>query len=69
MTGEVDLIITTTPAVLAAKNITTTIPIVITPALNPVGTGLIASLARPGGNITGGAILTGELAAKRQSGL
>ena len=63
---KVDLIITNTnPAALAAKNATTTIPIVIPTAIDPVGTGLIASLARPGGNITGGAILTGELAAKR----
>ena len=63
---KVDLIITnTTPAALAAKNLTTTIPIVIPTAIDPVGTGLIASLARPGGNITGGALLTGELAAKR----
>jgi ABC-type uncharacterized transport system substrate-binding protein len=63
---KADLIITiTTPATLAAKNATTTIPIVIPTAIDPVGTGLIASLAHPGGNITGGAILTGEMAAKR----
>ena len=63
---KVDLIITTTtPAALAAKSATTAIPIVILTALDPVGTGLIASLAHPGGNITGSAILTGELAAKR----
>jgi putative tryptophan/tyrosine transport system substrate-binding protein len=63
---KADLIITiTTPAALAAKNATTTIPIVIPTAIDPVGTGLIASLARPGGNITGGAVLTGEMAAKR----
>jgi ABC-type uncharacterized transport system substrate-binding protein len=63
---KADVIITnTTPAALAAKNATTTIPIVIPTAIDPVGTGLITSLARPGGNITGGAILIGELAAKR----
>jgi putative ABC transport system substrate-binding protein len=63
---KADLIITTTtPAALAARNATTTIPIVIPTAIDPVGTGLIASLAHPGGNITGGAVLTGELAAKR----
>jgi putative ABC transport system substrate-binding protein len=63
---KADVIITnTTPAALAAKNATTTIPIVIPTAIDPVGTGLIASLAHPGGNITGGAILTGELTAKR----
>ena len=63
---KADLIITTTtPAALAARNATTTIPIVIPTAIDPVGTGLIASFAHPGGNITGGAILVGELAAKR----
>ena len=63
---KADLIITTTtPAALAAKNATMTIPIVIPTAIDPVGTGLIANLAHPGGNITGGAILTGEMAAKR----
>jgi putative tryptophan/tyrosine transport system substrate-binding protein len=62
---KADVIITnTTPAALAAKN-ATTIPIVIPTAIDPVGTGLITSLAHPGGNITGGAILTGELTAKR----
>jgi putative tryptophan/tyrosine transport system substrate-binding protein len=63
---KADLIITiTTPAALAAKNATTTIPIVIPTAIDPVATGLIAGLAHPGGNVTGGAILTGEMAAKR----
>jgi putative ABC transport system substrate-binding protein len=59
------IIVNTTPAALAAKNATTTIPIVIPTAIDPVGTGLIASLAHPGGNITGGAILSAELSGKR----
>jgi putative ABC transport system substrate-binding protein len=63
---KADMIITnTTPAALAAKNATTTIPIVIPTAIDPVGTGLITSLAHPGGNITGGAILSAELNGKR----
>jgi putative ABC transport system substrate-binding protein len=63
---KADLIITTTtPAALATRNATTTIPIIIPTAIDPVGTGLVASIAHPGGNVTGGAILTGEMAAKR----
>jgi len=51
---KVDLIATSsTPAALAAKQVTTTIPIVIGFAADPVGSGIIRSLARPGGNITG----------------
>ena len=55
----------TTPAALAAKNATTTIPIVFPTAIDPVGTGVITSLRHPGGNVTGGAILFAELSAKR----
>ena len=63
---KADVVITsTTPAALALRNATTTIPIVIPTAIDPVGTGLIASLAHPGGNITEGALLSAELGAKR----
>ena len=63
---KVDIIIVvTTPAALAARNATTTIPIVHPAAIDPVGTGLIASLSRPGGNITGLAVLNAETSAKR----
>ena len=50
---------------LAARSATTTIPIVFATGADPVGTGLVASLARPRGNLTGGAILTVELTQKR----
>jgi putative ABC transport system substrate-binding protein len=53
-----------TPSVTAAKNATTTIPIVMAGAGDPVGTGLIASLARLGGNITGVSSTTNESGAK-----
>ena len=63
---KVELIATNgTDATLAAKNATTTIPIIIWSAGDPVRTGLVASLARPGGNITGFSIVGPEIDAKR----
>jgi putative ABC transport system substrate-binding protein len=63
---KVDLIVVsgTTPA-LAAKSTTPTIPIVVAAGADPVGAGLIASLARPGGNVTGFSSLSTELITKR----
>ena len=63
---KVDLIVViTTPAALAAKDATKTIPIVFPTAIDLVGAGLAASLARPGGNVTGLSLLRPELSAKR----
>src|SRR5215471_8918440 len=59
------IVVTTTPAAIAAKNATHTIPIVMIPLGDPVGTGLVASLARPGGNVTGMTFLASPLGAKR----
>ena len=62
----VDVIVTTGfPAALAAKGATTTVPIVITNAGDPVDTGLAASLSHPGGNVTGLSDMAAELSAKR----
>jgi putative ABC transport system substrate-binding protein len=64
--SHVDVIVTSgTPATRAAKQATSTIPIVMASSGDAVATGLVASLARPGGNVTGSAFLSPELSAKR----
>jgi ABC-type uncharacterized transport system substrate-binding protein len=64
--SKVDLIVTHgTPGSLAAKRATTTIPIVIASIGDPVATGTVPSIARPGGNITGQTFFNPELRAKR----
>jgi putative ABC transport system substrate-binding protein len=63
---KVDLILPRgTPATLAAKNATRTIPVVMASVGDPVGTGLVASLGRPGGNLTGLSNYNVEIYAKR----
>ena len=63
---KVDVILThNTPPVIAAKQATSVIPIVFATAADPVDTGLVASLARPGGNVTGLSSQTTDLASKR----
>jgi putative ABC transport system substrate-binding protein len=62
---KVDVIVTVGAAVVAAKQATSVIPIVFAVANNPVGIGLVGSLARPGGNITGLSNQTADLAGKR----
>jgi len=63
---KVDLIVTHgTPGCRAAKQATTTIPVVMAAVGDPVRSGLVASLARPGGNLTGNSILDFDLALKR----
>jgi putative tryptophan/tyrosine transport system substrate-binding protein len=54
-----------TAAIRAAKSFTQTIPIVMATSTDPVGNGLVASLHRPGGNVTGASLQTAELAGKR----
>jgi putative ABC transport system substrate-binding protein len=67
LSGNVDLIAATggSPAALAAKAATTTIPIVFAIGVDPVRIGLVSSLAQPGANITGGTMLAAELSSKR----
>ena len=63
---KVDVIVShNTPGPLAAKQATSTIPIVFATAGDPVGTGIVASLARPGGNVTGLSSQTPDVAGKR----
>lgn len=62
---KVNVILTVGSAVIAAKQATSTIPIVFAIAVEPVGIGLVASLARPGGNVTGLSVESSELAGKR----
>ena len=64
---KVDVIVTNggAPPALAAKNATSTIPIVFTEVGDPIGFGLVANLAQPGGNLTGFSNLTVELIPKR----
>jgi len=64
--AKVDVIVTAgTPAVLAVKKATTTVPIVMVAVGDPVGTGLVPSLARPGGNLTGLSSIAPDLEGKR----
>jgi putative ABC transport system substrate-binding protein len=65
VSAQVDVIVATfTPCALAAKRATTTIPIVMAAVADPIAVGLVASLARPGGNITGLSNMAAETAGK-----
>jgi len=64
--AKVDVIVTqATPAALTVKRLTTAVPVVMAYAADPVGSGLVANLARPGGNVTGLTTLAPTLSAKR----
>jgi putative ABC transport system substrate-binding protein len=62
---KVDVIVTVGSAVVATKQVTSVIPIVFAIAVDPLATGLVASLARPGGNVTGLSIQSTDLVGKR----
>jgi putative tryptophan/tyrosine transport system substrate-binding protein len=62
---KVDVIVTYGGAVAALKQVTATIPIVFAIAIDPIGSGLVASLSRPGGNVTGLSVQQGDIATKR----
>jgi ABC transporter substrate binding protein len=62
---KVDVIVTSGAAVIAAKRATSVIPIVFAVAVDPVGSGMVASLARPGGNVTGLSVQQTETGSKR----
>jgi putative ABC transport system substrate-binding protein len=59
------IVVASTPAALAARQATRTVPIVMTVPADPVAAGLVASLARPGGNVTGLSLVGTEVAAKQ----
>jgi ABC-type uncharacterized transport system substrate-binding protein len=59
------IVVTNTPEALAVKHATSTLPILATLVGDPVGSGLVANLAHPGGNVTGNTIMTTDLSAKR----
>ena len=63
---KVDVMVaSSTPGALAAKNAATTVPIVMVAVGDPVGAGLVATLARPGGNLTGLSLMNPEISGKR----
>lgn len=65
LTRKVDIIVTTdTPATRAAQRATQTVPVVMVNVIDPIGSGFVTSLARPGGNITGLTSMTGDVSAK-----
>jgi putative ABC transport system substrate-binding protein len=61
------IVVRGTPEIIAVKNATTTIPVVMSAVADPVRAGVAASFSRPGGNITGMASVTQEIESKRVS--